>query len=426
MNFDYYLNKSLGLESVDIDINVADSANTDDNGALLSPVESDGELNVEAQQTEIVEDSNEIESDVEDVEESMTDTETLESLYFALERSLNRGGLDTASFEMVNITVDHIMRKHGIGANDLLPSMESFSSDARAQTIISMEKIGEIAKNIKNTVADFIAKIWTKIQRLFKSIAGLFNNKLAKRAKAISEKTKSSEDHFRKGKKVQVLNSHYLVSGSGITASGVVKGIETFGSVAYEWANMTTQMVKNSVKTYSTTFTNNKENAAEHLLKDLLKPKKLTYDLGIAKASIVFKAGSVPPGPEGPNYRIIHYTGDLKVDAVEDNSRGANQLDALLNSDIENIVKAVMELAKDITEIDKEVHSVDFKEINKMLKGEGASMAVRFVYERAFKHAVTVAQKLFSKVSSTSIKVSKAALDWCAASLAVNDTKGMV
>ena len=106
------LNTRTSLESVDVDVNIGKDAILDEDGATVSSVApATDEPIIEAQQTELAEEESDMGDTETSADEAEDDIETLESIQSTLENTLYRGGMDTVSYEMFGITMNHIYRK---------------------------------------------------------------------------------------------------------------------------------------------------------------------------------------------------------------------------------------------------------------------------------------------------------------------------
>ena len=213
------LNTRTSLESVDVDVNIGQDAIVDEDGAVTSPLAPlTDEPIAEAQQTELAEEEGEIVETEGDAEDTDSDIETLESIQIALESTLDKGGLDTVSYEMFGLTMDHIYRRYGIEANAVLPSMESFSDDAHAQTVVSMEKVKDTLKSVKEGAVQLIKKLWfhlkTFVANLFK-----FNLTVVKRAQALAKAAGELRDDKQRPD-IKLFSAKYLMIGGKVADKG--------------------------------------------------------------------------------------------------------------------------------------------------------------------------------------------------------------
>ena len=191
------LARTLGVvstESVDVDINIGNDAVVDEDGAVVSPLApATDEPIIEAQQTELSEEESGIAETSDDLDDADTDTETLESIQLILEKSMEHGGLDTPSFEMFNVTMDHIYRKYGLSAAQVMPSMEAFGEDKLANTQISMEKSMASAKSIAEGAKELLKKLWFQIKKFIKNLLTM-NLAMKKRVAAVKTKAQAVND----------------------------------------------------------------------------------------------------------------------------------------------------------------------------------------------------------------------------------------
>lgn len=214
---------TLSMESVDVDVNIGQDAIVDEDGAALSPLApATDEPIIEAQQTELAEEESELETTDSEVEDSEADVETLESIQLHLQKSLEHGGLDTVSYEMFGLTMNHIYRKYGIEATDVMPSLESFNEDNLAQTTVSMEKVGETLSSIKEGATQLIKKLWFQLKKFLSNLKNLGFG-LKKRAQALS-KAAGSVNSGMTGTEIKLFSAkHLLINGKLPDRSAVVK-----------------------------------------------------------------------------------------------------------------------------------------------------------------------------------------------------------
>ena len=136
------LQRSLGVESVDIDINIGDEKPlTDDAGAIASPIAEDGEPLAEAQQVDLAEEENEVEDTSDNIDDADQDVETLESLISVLQMGLENNSTDPALFKAVNVTMDHIARTalSGTGtSNDITLAVVGMTASLKKATLCSV------------------------------------------------------------------------------------------------------------------------------------------------------------------------------------------------------------------------------------------------------------------------------------------------
>ena len=185
---------NVSQESVDVDINIGSDAVTDEDGAVISPLApATDEPIIEAQETELVEEESSIDEAVEGDTETEGDIETLESIHQHLKGQVESGGMDTPTYEMFNIAMSHIYRKHNISVESVFPSMEAFGDDKLGQTEISMERVGQTLKTIKDNGAQFLKELWFKLKQFVANLVKM-NFSMTKRTAAVSKAAASVKD----------------------------------------------------------------------------------------------------------------------------------------------------------------------------------------------------------------------------------------
>lgn len=201
---------TLGMESVDVDVNIGQDAILDEDGASVSALApATNEPIIEAQETELAEEDSELASLDSEAESSDNDIETLESIQLHLEKSIEHGGLDTVSYEMLNVTMDHIYRKYGFSAANVLPSMESFNDDNLGQTTVSMEKVSDTLKTVKEGATQLIKKLWFQLKEFLKGMF-TFSASVRKRAEAVAKQAKAKASSETPKEPIKIYNARKL------------------------------------------------------------------------------------------------------------------------------------------------------------------------------------------------------------------------
>lgn len=279
---------SLSMESVDVDVNIGKDAIVDEDGAALSPLApATDEPIIEAQQTELAEEEAEIDSTENEAEVTDSDIETLESIQLHLTKSLEHGGLDTVSYEMFGLTMDHIYRKYGIDSQDVLPSMESFSNDAMGQTTVSMEKVGNTLRTIKEGAVQLLKKLWFQLKKFLSNLKNLGFG-LKKRAQALSKQA-AAMDSGATGSEIKLFSAkHLLINGKlpdhGAllkTYRGMVDGNQSMKSLLGNYINSVNSMVGYALASKADSESDNEKVAAAM--------NRSSEDLTSLNKSLVFK-----------------------------------------------------------------------------------------------------------------------------------------
>lgn len=186
---------------------------------LLTPsVESLGDVEIDNQQPVMVADlsesettelSNEIDKINDALEETLNDTESLESIYQFLENTLPHGGLDYPTFEMFNNQIDRYHTKYGIVNRSV--GLEDFGKDKYNQTLVSMETVSETLSKITKTAKKFLLNLWDKIKKFVISSwdrLSWIKRKAEKNKKAFNEE-KQDKNFYEKTEKKAV--EEYIV-----------------------------------------------------------------------------------------------------------------------------------------------------------------------------------------------------------------------
>lgn len=159
-SLEHLIANALGLEDVDLDINIT---------------EAEAAEELAQSQVEVMESVAELTEDADNLETVEEDVESLESLVAVMKNTLDRHeGLDTVSAEMYSIALDSIVSKYGINGTQLLPSMESFGNSPYQNTVISMEKSEGIIAKLKAAIISLGEKIANAARAFGKKIANMF------------------------------------------------------------------------------------------------------------------------------------------------------------------------------------------------------------------------------------------------------------
>lgn len=211
MDISKQIKMSLGLEDDAPQVEINFNVDTDDNGAPLSPVDQDGDQNVEAAKTDAIEAEAEVEQAETEQEELEEAQEALESLKVVLDKAAMTGGLSPIAMEMFKIAMTRVT-----GSKELVEqvTMESaFTSPVQRQ--LEAAKLVEVSLESLETVSmEGLKETWAKIKD---SILKFFNleKSVMKRANALLELAKTREGEHAESKTIPVnvkrgLNSNYL------------------------------------------------------------------------------------------------------------------------------------------------------------------------------------------------------------------------
>lgn len=237
---------TVGLESVDVDINIGTDIATDEDGAPLSSmVEETNEPIIEAQETTIAEENENINTMDSDSEASEDDIETLESIQLNLQKSLDHGGLDTVSVEMFNITMNHVYRKYGISSSNVMPSMESFEADRLGQTQLALERVEISLESIKDNVTKMLKALYKRVMNFIKTVSK-FCLDVSKRAKATVARAKAARGGkvTTSNETVSPPNAHRLVptGKNTVTSQAMISDYNSRATVLNEYKRMVDEL----------------------------------------------------------------------------------------------------------------------------------------------------------------------------------------
>ena len=416
---------TLSMESVDVDVNIGQDAIVDEDGAALSPLApATDEPIVEAQQTELVEEESEMDStDLED-EAAESDIETLESIQLHLAKSLEHGGLDSVSFEMFGLTMDHIYRKYGIASQDVLPSMESFSNDALGQTTVSMEKVRDTMRSVKEGAVQLIKKLWFQLKEFLKGLF-TFNLTVKKRASALIKAARELNDDTERPE-IKLFNAQYLlIDGKVPEKSALINGYQTMAQSSTEITKTLSaqtkaygQLVNHALRTKSDdkseeTLASEADVIINYAEKLVSTSNKLVFSNAHFEA-VKFGIG------EGKS--LLAGT-KLIVDKAP--KRGGDsegyKVKPLTCSEIQKLARIVEGMCDTLTTFDKSydkkvMENIVVKELP-MLEEDKDGKVKEFKVTRQIKKGIKSELNLQRKYLSFIGKVNKAALDYCAQSL---------
>ena len=415
------LNTRTSLESVDVDVNIGQDAIVDEDGAVTSPLAPlTDEPIAEAQQTELAEEEGDIIETEGEAEDTDSDIETLESIQIALESSLGKGGLDTVSYEMFGLTMDHIYRRYGIEAQAVLPSMESFADDAHATTVVSMEKVKDTLKSVKEGAVQLIKKLWFHLKSF---IANLFkfNFTMLKRAQALNKAAAALNDDKQRGD-IKLFSAKYLMIDGKVGEKSKIMStymegnkndiyltfanqIDTFAKIAEIMVEATSgeKVDKEVIK------------AAQESQRGADKLISLSNSLRFSNARFVKKEFGVKGD------KAIFPGVKLEMDKTPDRGPDSEgyKVKPLTCSEIVKVTDQIVRTVEFLKEYDKKSKKeyVEKVIVNKLPKLDDSKEAADVKLKGAVKKAIRYELSLHSKYLSYVSKVNKSMLDYCGQSL---------
>lgn len=419
------LNIQTSLESVDVDINIGQDAIVDEDGAAVSPLAPlTDEPIIEAQETELAEEENEISATESEADDADADVETLESIQIALESAIDRGGLDTVSYEMFGLTMNHIYRRYGISSENVLPSMESFNEDALGQTEISMEKVKQTLSAVAEGATQLIKKLWFQFKEFLKGMF-TFSLSLRKRADAVSKRADAAKDNTAPKDKIKLYSARHLtIDGKVPEKSALISGYEkatkatlSLTSVLKPYIDANSEMIREAVDNDGMDVTkfdtlNSKVEQAGKRFMDL----QSMFVFG----NVVFE--STLFGGENNKHAVAGI--QVKYDKAPE--RGADsdnyKVDALSPTEVKNICKNIVDCCDEIDEIsklytksnlEKSIIRLSDTKDKKESGDKGDSKTNRKEIKKAVRALIGTQGKIVRYVTNTN----KAMLDYCAQSL---------
>lgn len=432
------LQRSLGVESVDIDINIGDEKPvTDDAGAIASPIAEDGEPLAEAQQVDLAEEENEVEDTSDNIDDAEQDVETLESLISVLQMGLENNSTDPALFKAVNVTMDHIARKRGFVATAFMPSMEAYGANPQVSMEEAAEKSKSMLSTLKSGAADLIAKLWYQVKKFCFNVAQFLRGRVKSRAESL---IKQADKMNQPVKKIKVYNTKLLKYGEkGIATPAEMKNLvnnlfNNAGKIV-DLVSLTTAKLAEDIAAGKPTNDNELAQLAAKLNSKEAKPNGELY-LGFGNATIAF-VGTQVSGTEknGDTFSVTKLSGAKlvipgnKSDDVETTSASQSEVKELCGYVVRLIelttTKGIKmfndrKLEKTVTENIKIAQGAAVMNSSGLADTEKSIAAFK---NEDYKKAVKVMIKLQNDLISYYGQVCKALVDFCAQSVAVGTGK---
>lgn len=432
------LQRSLGVESVDIDINIGDEKPlTDDAGAIASPIAEDGEPLAEAQQVDLAEEENEVEDTSDNIDDADQDVETLESLVSILQLGLENQSTDPALFQAVNLTVDHIARKRGFVASAIMPSMESYGANPQVSMEEATEKAKGILSTLKSGAADLVAKLWYQVKKFCFNVAQFLRGRVKSRAESL---IKQADKMNQPVKKIKAYNTKMLKYGEqGVATPAEMRNlVNNLFDNSDEFINLvslTTTKLAEDIAAGKPTNDNELAQLAAKFDPKEAKPNGKFY-LGFGNATIAF-VGTQISGTEknGDTFSVTKLSGvklvipGNKSDDVETTSASKNEVKELCGYVVRLIgmtsTKGIKmfndrKLEKTVTENIKKAQGAAVMNSTKLSETENSIAAFK---DKDYKQAVKTMIKLQNDLISYYGQVCKALVDFCAQSVAVGTGK---
>lgn len=400
---------TLSTESVDVDINIGNDAVTDEDGAIISPLapETDEPI-IEAQETQIAEEIGEADETETELDSAEEDIETLESIHNYLGKSLDGGGLDTVSYEMLNITMDHIFRKYGIATAAVMPSMESFGDDKVGQTQISMEKVREAYDNVKAGAGAFLKKLWFQIKKIIGSLIKL-NWTMDRRLDAMIKAAGGLDSNAKAGN-IKLYAAKRLLVGGKLPSkrtlitnfSSIVKAVQMYGIAADSYFRIFAD--QQAAILSATDSEEDKTNLAEKTTNAVKAYDQLKGILIFQDAELVVTTRGVGEGKSlfpGIKLKTTPAPADINAD-----------IEALSPSEIKDLARNIKTANANFKALDKTTNNKALETLILKLADKKDGKLTKEI-KRSMKDAVSVHQRMMNYFAG----VSKGMADYCAQSL---------
>lgn len=360
------LNRSLGLEddAPTVEINV----DVDEAGVPLDGVDLEGNPTPEVDEAEMLEAAAEIEDDSDEIDELEEAQATLESLSTLMREDYQNGGMSPQSARFAAIAIESISLKYGITAQEVGISLESFSNDRNAGTIVSMEGVRDFISNIVRSIIE-------KVKELMKKIADFYQRNLSgaaglkRRAEALKKKARNTTGTKMKETKLddKGLFARLNVQGNAPSVSDIVGTIKGLTGT-YKEGKVSTDDVDKMIESMTKSSSYETDAALEAEAKAGLNtlsggPAVLkvsghsatNFEMGGSSTGVKFNgvhglpgnkaigSGYVDAGNSSALQLVNRYQSGVFTDNAKYKATNAKPLTALSISDCENICDAVID-----------------------------------------------------------------------------------
>ena len=409
------------------------------NEEVVAEVEETNLDFVEAPENDLAE-AAEAEAEVDDMsadlDEAVDTKETLETIHDEMGKTVEEGGMSEPEARALEVAVEHLCANIGFSrARKTFPAMEGFADkkDRAHATKVAMEGVADKAKAIGESIMVVIRKILEAIKTFFQS---LFNAAvgLKKRANALATKAEGMKDAHAADAKIK--------------AGSFVETLEVNGSFKPDslTANYKTHVANALLK---------EDRLAK--LKEIATVLELSFagkDSGPAEEKMGILMGGLTTGTPTTNKALDLQKGDKATELaltfgqksyyVVANSEASNYKAFIGSSTDAKAVAEVKEVAplhgQDVAELAKAVsaHLTSYTEaqakvkiatstlddlVNKIKGAVGKENVEMNKVQAIIRGAITLTTGTSKIVRGYDIRVNKAVLDVCAASLAAYGAK---
>lgn len=397
----------------------------DEDGSTTSPlIPSTGQPIAEAQQSIIVEQNYQLSEVNNAIDQSDEDVETLESIQISLESSLTNSNTSVMSYEMFDITLNHIYRKYDIKSNNVIPSLESYSDSPVEHLEISLEKIRGSVGAVVEAAVQLLKKMWFITRKLIDNLFK-FGGSIVKRADAIS---KYASAHPHDGKAIVKLHSAAKLEVKGKVPPKnqliqlYLKACPNFDKLTHIIAVQIT-----AISDMLDGLINGNISKADQVILDSVKGfKEAEYLLG---STLVFQNAKIESvAVTLPRIKKTYPLPKLVVETKGMDKRGDDsdvyKIEALSTDEIVSITTVMINAVKTLERVKKTYDNKDLDrrinllvDVDKKLSGRKDKKAITL---RAANKAVSKALRLLlsfnNKYITYMMNVHKAVLDYCAQS----------
>lgn len=407
---------TLSTESVDVDINIGNDAVVDEDGAVISPLAPmTDEPIVEAQETALVEEVGEVEETSEEIDSAEGDIETLESIQLHLEKSLTGEGLDTVSYEMLNIAMDSIYRKYGITAAAVMPSMESFGEDRHGQTQVSMEKVTDTLKSVKDGAKEFLKKLWFQIKQLAKNLI-TFNFSMEKRLNAMAAAAKGIPGNVSAGDIKLYSAKRLLVKGKLPAKNELIRDYDDIVAASKDYGQRMGNYIQTFVENQALILRSDKDNS-DQMAKVRESANALAEPFGKLTDMLVFQDAEIVVTTFGRGEDKSVFPGIKLKTAPAPEGEVSNTIAPLSPAEIIAMTAKIKTANANFKAMADTTNNKSVEKLILELAGKDAEHFETVKATREVKKAIKDAISVHGRMMSYFNGVSKAMSDYCAQSL---------
>lgn len=393
----------------------------------------------------VLADPDSLEASLNEVRETEVETETatdaanelesvaagLESIYAAMQDSLEGGGLSHQAASFMHIAVESYSARLGMSDVAIVPSLESFGGmTARTEsTRVSMENIQKVLGKIWEALKAQLAKIKSFVIKFLKQVVSA-SNRLRARAEQVGEAAKGKKGQA-KSATVQIgAAANRIALGHDISARDIGKVIQVLDdALAYD--DMYEELLQKAFDALSKAAKGEDMSGAKFGIAPAQVPRK-AFKNKIAASNIEGWSTDVLPGNVRLSFQRITHSDDKLVDFLANmvgyhTTREAEHVElaedfqarTLSLTEISGIVKGALEIAA-LAEKASKQRQLDFDltkisiTTDNLDKSQEVSLRAGIM---SFNRAVTLANQATSKTAAYALQTAGAYLVYAQKSL---------